>query len=82
MSCERELLFDIRKDVKKIDDMTEEELEDNKVYSQGFWYSIDAGEGDMFIDLLEDEETRQACKQALYILRKLERAVEDYVEWY
>ena len=41
MSVERELRFDIRKDVKKIDDMTDEEREENQVCSQGFWYSID-----------------------------------------
>ena len=48
---ERELRFDIREDVKRIDDMT-------------------------------DEETKQVCKQALNILSKLARAVDDYVEWY
>ena len=82
MSEERELRFDIRKDLKKIDDMTDEEREENPVCSQGFWYSIDEGDGYMFIDLLEDEETKQACKQALNILSKLERVVDDYVEWY
>lgn len=81
MSCERELLFDIKKDVKKIDDMTEEEIEDNGVVSSGFWYSIEEGDGDMFINLLEDEETREVCKKAIYILSRLERAVDDYVEW-
>lgn len=79
MPVERELRFDIREDVKRIDDMTDEEREENQVCSQGFWYSID---GDMFIDLLEDEETKQVCKQALNILNKLARAVDDYVEWY
>lgn len=81
MSCERELLFDIKEDAKRIDDMSEEEIEDNQVVSEGFWYSIGDGDGNMFIDLLEDEETKQACKQAIYILSKLERAVDDYVEW-
>ena len=79
---ERELRFDIREDVKRIEDMTDEEREENQVCSQGFWYSIDEGDGDMFIDLLEDEETKQVCKQALHILSKLARAVDDYVEWY
>lgn len=81
MSEERELRFDIREDVKKIDDMTEEEIEDNEIVSEGFWYGIDSGDGDMFISLLEDEETKQACRQAIRTLSKLERAVEDYVEW-
>ena len=82
MSVERELRFDIREDVKRIDDMTDEEREENQVCSDGFWYSIDAGAGHMFIDLLEDEETKQVCKQAINILSKLARAVDDYVEWY
>ena len=75
------LNFNIREDVKKIDDMTEEEIENNAVVSEGFWYDIDGGDGDMFISLLEDEETKKACREAIQTLSKLERAVEDYVEW-
>jgi hypothetical protein len=77
----KNLRFNIKENAKKIDDMTDEELENNNVVSEGFWWTIDEGGGDMFIELLEDEETKQACYQALNILSKLERAVEDYVEW-
>jgi hypothetical protein len=81
MNCEKQLRFDIKENAKKIDDMTDEEIEDNQVVSSGFWYSIEEGDGDMFVELLEDAETKQACYQALSILSKLERAVDDYVEW-
>ena len=50
--------------------------------SQGFWYGICDGDGEMFIDMLKDRPTQEACRQAIQILSQLENAVEDYVDWY
>ena len=71
--------FEIRDDVKPVEGYSED-VEDVPC-SAGFWYSIEEGYQDMFIDLLKDEETKRKCQEAVSILSKLERAVEDYVIW-
>ena len=73
--------FKVKENVKAVEDMTAEEAE-NAPSSQGFFYSIEEGFGGIFIELLEDEETKKACYNAITTLQKLERATEPYVLWY
>lgn len=72
--------FKIKEELKPIDDLSEEEAE-NMPASYGFWYSLGEGDSRMFVELLEDEETKKKCYEAINILNKLECAVEDYVIW-
>lgn len=72
--------FTIKKEYKLVEEMTEEELE-NCPTSAGFWYSLEEGDGEMFIDLLEDKETQEECRKAIQTLSKLERAIDDYIDW-
>ena len=53
-----------------------------KPCSQGFWYDLEAGDEDKFLELIEDEETRNYFKQSIRNLRWLENGIEDLVEWY
>lgn len=77
---DKELNFDLIDGLKKVDDLTEEEFEESPA-SYGFWYSIDEGNGSMFIELLKDEDTKKKCYEAINILGKLERLVDDYINW-
>lgn len=72
--------FKIKEELKPIDDLSEEEAESMPA-SYGFWYSLGEGDSRMFVELLEDEETKKKCYEAINILNKLECAVEDYVIW-
>ena len=72
--------FKIKEEFKPVDELTDEEA-DERPASYGFWYSIDEGNGGMFVELLEDEETKKKCYEALNVISKLERAVEDYIIW-
>lgn len=77
---DKKLNFDLIDGLKKVDDLTEEEFEESPA-SYGFWYSIDEGNGSMFIELLKDEDTKKKCYEAINILGKLERLVDDYINW-
>lgn len=77
---DKKLNFDLIDGLKKVDDLTEEEFEQRPA-SYGFWSDIEAGEGSMFVELLKDEETKKKCYEAINILGKLERLVEDYIIW-
>lgn len=77
---DKELNFDLIDGLKKVDDLTEEEFEESPA-SYGFWYSIDEGNGSMFIELLKDEDTKKKCYEAIGILSKLESLVDDYIIW-
>ena len=35
----------------------------------------------MFVELLKDEDTKKKCYEAINILSKLERLVDDYIIW-
>ena len=72
--------FKIKEELKPVDELTEEELEDVPA-SYGFWYSIDEGDSSTFIELLEDEDTKNKCYEAIKVLSKLERAVDNYIVW-
>lgn len=74
---DKKLNFDLIDGLKKVDDLTDEEFEESPA-SYGFWYSIDEGNGSMFVELLKDEETKKKCYEAL---SKLERLVDDYIIW-
>lgn len=77
---DKKLNFDLVDGLKKVEDLTEEEFEQRPA-SYGFWYSIDEGNGSMFVELLKDEETKKKCYEAINILGKLERLVDDYIIW-
>lgn len=54
---------------------------DDTPTSSGFWYDICDGDGDKFINLLKNPETKEVCRNAIRVLSSLENAVEDYVDW-
>lgn len=72
--------FKIKESIVPVEDATDEDLE-NRPASYGFWYSIDEGDSGIFVEMLEDEETKKKCYEAIKTLSKLERAVEDYIVW-
>ena len=72
--------FKIKESIVPVEDATDEDLE-NRPASYGFWYSIDEGDSSVFIEMLEDEETKKKCYEAIKVLSKLEQAVEDYIVW-
>lgn len=72
--------FKIKESIVPVEDATDEDLE-NRPASYGFWYSIDEGDVGMFVEMLEDEETKKKCYEAIKVLSKLEQAVEDYIVW-
>lgn len=72
--------FKIKEGIKPVDELTDEEFEERGA-SYGFWSSIGDGECEMFIELLEDEETRHKCYEAVFTLSKLENVVDDYIIW-
>ena len=74
------LNFKIKDCYKPVDEMSDEEL-DESIGSMGFWYDIDEGNCEHFLNMLEDEQTKKACEDAIYILSKLERAVDKYINW-
>ena len=79
-NIDKKLNFDLIDGLKKVDNLTDEEFEQRPA-SYGFWYSIDEGNGSMFVELLKDEETKKKCYEAINILGKLERLVDDYIIW-
>lgn len=63
-------------------DFTIKEIpEDDKPVSSGFWYDLDSGECEKFITCLKSEETQEKCREAISILSKLERAIDDITIW-
>lgn len=76
-----ELNWNIKPECKKISEMTDEEIEENQNCSQGFWYDFERGDTEKFINLLQDEVTQKACREAIHIMRVLENKIYDYIEW-
>lgn len=77
----KELNFKILEKYKPVEGMEDEEYE-LAPSSEGFWYDLDCGDISMFIDMLEDEETRKECQRAVRILSKLERVTGPYTVWF
>lgn len=76
-----EFNWSIKPECKKISEMTDEEIEENENYSEGFWYDLGRGDTEKFINLLQDEVTQRACREAIHIMRVLEDKIYDYIEW-
>lgn len=82
MEDTKKLNFAIKSDIAPVDELDPDSKEfDERPGSYGFWDSISQGDGEIFIDLLKDEDTRKACYDAIHTLSKLESAVEDYIVW-